>query len=37
MAWFRRDRTPLSSGSQPSRVPEGLWVKCPSCKEAIYR
>jgi len=37
MAWFRRDRTPLSSGRQASRVPEGLWVKCTSCKEAIYR
>jgi acetyl-CoA carboxylase carboxyl transferase subunit beta len=37
MAWFRRESVPLSSGSQTSRVPEGLWVKCSACKEIIYR
>ncbi len=37
MAWFRRESTPLTPGEQESRVPEGLWVKCGSCKEIIYR
>jgi acetyl-CoA carboxylase carboxyl transferase subunit beta len=37
MAWFRRDTTALARGEQESRVPEGLWVKCQSCKEIIYR
>ena len=37
MAWFRRESTPLSPREQESRVPEGLWVKCNSCKEIIYR
>jgi acetyl-CoA carboxylase carboxyl transferase subunit beta len=37
MAWFKRDHTPLLPGEQESRVPEGLWVKCSSCKEIIYR
>jgi acetyl-CoA carboxylase carboxyl transferase subunit beta len=37
MAWFRR-KTDGSEG-QPSRVviAEGLWIKCESCKEIIYR
>jgi acetyl-CoA carboxylase carboxyl transferase subunit beta len=37
MAWFRREETALVSGEQASRVPEGLWVKCGSCKEILYR
>ena len=37
MAWFRRDHTPLTPATKASRVPEGLWVKCGACKEAIYR
>ena len=37
MAWFRREPAPLPAADQTSRVPEGLWVKCGSCKEIIYR
>ena len=38
MAWFRREQAPLSQkSSAESRVPEGLWVKCGSCKEILYR
>jgi acetyl-CoA carboxylase carboxyl transferase subunit beta len=37
MAWFRREQEPLQAAEQESRVPEGLWVKCSSCKEIIYR
>jgi len=37
MAWFRREQSPLPPREQESRVPEGLWVKCASCKEITYR
>jgi acetyl-CoA carboxylase carboxyl transferase subunit beta len=37
MAWFRREHTPLARVDTESRVPEGLWVKCGSCKEILYR
>jgi acetyl-CoA carboxylase carboxyl transferase subunit beta len=38
MAWFRREPAPLAPRpATESRVPEGLWVKCGSCKEILYR
>jgi acetyl-CoA carboxylase carboxyl transferase subunit beta len=37
MAWFRREHAPLPPREQESRVPEGLYVKCTSCKEILYR
>ena len=37
MAWFRREPAPLAPRPGESRVPEGLWVKCGSCKEILYR
>lgn len=38
MAWFKKDRKPIAPAKdkQPSRVPEGLWVKCPGCSQVIY-
>jgi acetyl-CoA carboxylase carboxyl transferase subunit beta len=38
MAWFKKTRKPMAAGAKekPSRVPEGLWVKCPGCSQAIY-
>jgi acetyl-CoA carboxylase carboxyl transferase subunit beta len=36
MAWFKKTRKPIEPKEQPSRVPEGLWVKCPGCSQAIY-
>jgi acetyl-CoA carboxylase carboxyl transferase subunit beta len=38
MAWFKKARKPMASATaqKPSRVPEGLWVKCPSCSQIIY-
>jgi acetyl-CoA carboxylase carboxyl transferase subunit beta len=37
MAWFKKTRKPIESlGDKPSRVPEGLWVKCPGCAQIIY-
>jgi acetyl-CoA carboxylase carboxyl transferase subunit beta len=36
MAWFKKVRKPIESANKESRVPEGLWVKCPSCAQIIY-
>ena len=37
MAWFKKTRKPIApSKAKASRVPEGLWVKCPDCAQAIY-
>ena len=37
MAWFKKVRKPIEPrADKESRVPEGLWVKCPSCAEIIY-
>ena len=37
MAWFKKIRKPIEpQAKKESRVPEGLWVKCPSCNEVIY-
>ena len=37
MAWFKKVRKPIEPPSdKPSRVPEGLMVKCPSCSTIIY-
>jgi acetyl-CoA carboxylase carboxyl transferase subunit beta len=39
MAWFKKTRKPIASSTaeKPSRVPEGLWVKCPACTQLIYK
>ena len=36
MAWFKKARRPIAAPSGPSRVPEGLWVKCPECDQTLY-
>ena len=36
MAWFKKTRKPIARTKRESRVPEGLWIKCPSCGRAIY-
>jgi acetyl-CoA carboxylase carboxyl transferase subunit beta len=36
MAWFTKTRKPMAPPDQASRVPEGLYVKCPGCTQAIY-
>jgi acetyl-CoA carboxylase carboxyl transferase subunit beta len=36
VAWFKKTRKPIESPDKASRVPEGLWVKCPSCGRALY-
>ena len=36
MAWFKKARKPLAGSEKTSRVPEGLWEKCPECDTIIY-
>ena len=36
MAWFKKTRKPIAAKEKTSRVPEGLWVKCPGCSQIIY-
>jgi acetyl-CoA carboxylase carboxyl transferase subunit beta len=36
MAWFKKARKPITATDKSSRVPEGLWIKCPSCSKALY-
>jgi acetyl-CoA carboxylase carboxyl transferase subunit beta len=37
MAWFKKDRKPISSPKdKASKIPEGLWIKCPGCSQVLY-
>jgi acetyl-CoA carboxylase carboxyl transferase subunit beta len=38
MPWFKKTKTPMTAApkEKASRVPEGLWVKCPGCSQIIY-
>jgi acetyl-CoA carboxylase carboxyl transferase subunit beta len=36
MPWFKKARKPMVAQAASSRVPEGLWVKCPECDTIIY-
>jgi acetyl-CoA carboxylase carboxyl transferase subunit beta len=36
MAWFKKARKPIETPEKSSRVPEGLWIKCPACSRVIY-
>ncbi|MCX6549840.1 MAG: acetyl-CoA carboxylase carboxyltransferase subunit beta [Acidobacteria bacterium] len=37
MPWFKKEKTPIAASKQTAvRVPEGLWVKCPSCSQVLY-
>jgi acetyl-CoA carboxylase carboxyl transferase subunit beta len=36
MAWFKKARKPIATPEKTSRVPEGLWKKCPECDTIIY-
>jgi len=35
MAWFKRTKDP--GLKKTVKIPEGMWVKCESCKEIIYK
>jgi acetyl-CoA carboxylase carboxyl transferase subunit beta len=36
VAWFKKTRKKIAAPDKASRVPEGLWVKCPDCDAIIY-
>ena len=37
MSWFRKEKKPKEPVSEkPSRVPEGLWIKCEGCQQIIW-
>ena len=38
MPWFKKTKKPITTPvkEKPSRVPEGLWVKCPDCGQILY-
>jgi acetyl-CoA carboxylase carboxyl transferase subunit beta len=36
MAWFIRSKQNIEE-TQPAYMPDGLWTKCPSCSEIIYK
>jgi acetyl-CoA carboxylase carboxyl transferase subunit beta len=37
MAWFKKVRKPIATPPDGgSRVPEGVWVKCPQCGQVLY-
>jgi len=37
VAWFRRKDGDGSAGGKKVVIAEGLWIKCDSCKEIVYR
>jgi acetyl-CoA carboxylase carboxyl transferase subunit beta len=35
--WFKKDKAPMEvREGRTSKVPEGLWVKCDSCRQILY-
>ena len=37
MAWFKKSRKPIEAPpDKSSKIPEGLWIKCPGCAQALY-
>jgi len=36
-AWFRRSKPGLITGEKKKDLPDGLWLKCESCSEIIYK
>ncbi|HEY5365947.1 MAG TPA: acetyl-CoA carboxylase carboxyl transferase subunit beta, partial [Casimicrobiaceae bacterium] len=40
MSWLQKllpPRITSSPGARKQAMPEGLWVKCPSCEATLYR
>ena len=36
MAWFKREKQKIAP-IEKKGVPDGLWVKCPTCSEFLYK
>ncbi|MFI5176168.1 MAG: acetyl-CoA carboxylase, carboxyltransferase subunit beta [Terriglobia bacterium] len=37
MAWFKKEKTPIASVEEKRVKTEGLWTKCESCKQIIWK
>jgi acetyl-CoA carboxylase carboxyl transferase subunit beta len=37
LSWLRRKKKELTGEAGKKEIPDGLWQKCPSCSEIIYR
>jgi acetyl-CoA carboxylase carboxyl transferase subunit beta len=37
MAWFRKEKKPLQASREKRVQTEGLWVKCESCKQIVWK
>ena len=38
MSWFRRkDKNIQTESAEKKNIQEGLWVKCPSCRQILYK
>jgi acetyl-CoA carboxylase carboxyl transferase subunit beta len=37
MAWFRKEKKPLQASGEKRVQTEGLWVKCESCKQIVWK
>jgi len=37
MSWFKRESTEIEAGGEKRVRTEGLWVKCPSCRQVIWK
>ena len=38
MAWFKRTQKSIDApAGRASRVPEGLWAKCPACSQILFK
>ena len=37
MAWFKRSKENISTGSPKKDLPDGMWVKCEECGEIIHK
>src|SRR5436190_22027966 len=37
MAWFRSKKDDAGAPARKVVIAEGLWIKCESCKEIVYR
>ena len=35
MGWFTRVKEGITATEEKKETPEGLWYKCPSCKEVM--
>lgn len=36
MSWFQRKKKKVLE-TEPKSIPDGLWIKCPSCSEILYK